>query len=65
MLRRLVELEPQQADLLERVVAGPQITVAELTAAGVFPVPGKARKAHRHAVDAVPKSDPAAPDLFS
>ncbi|MFI6227599.1 type ISP restriction/modification enzyme [Micromonospora echinospora] len=65
VLRRLVELEPQQDDLLERVVAGPQITVADLAAAGVLPVPAKARKAHRHAADLDRKSDPDAPALFS
>jgi hypothetical protein len=54
VLRRLVELEPQQEELLGRILAGPQITVADLTAAGVFPVPDVARRAHRHA-----------PDLFS
>lgn len=56
---------PGATDLLESVVAGPQVTVAELTKAGVLPVPAKARKAHRHALDVVPKADPAAPDLFS
>jgi len=54
VLRRLVELEPQQADLLEQILAGPQITVGDLTASGVFPVPATARRPHRHA-----------PDLFS
>lgn len=44
LLRRLVELEPAQADLLDRIVAGPLITVAELTAAGVFPVNPLARR---------------------
>lgn len=54
VLRRLVDLEPAQKNLLDRIVAGPQITAEDLTSAGVFPVPGRARKAHRHA-----------PDLFS
>ncbi|MFY1623728.1 type ISP restriction/modification enzyme [Micromonospora sp. WMMD735] len=54
MLRRLVDLEPHQEDLLDRIVAGPQITIVDLTSAGVFPVPDLARRAHRHA-----------PDLFS
>jgi hypothetical protein len=51
VLRRLVELEPRQADLLEQILAGPQITVGDLTASGVFPVPATARRAHRHAPD--------------
>jgi hypothetical protein len=54
VLRRLVELEPQQEDLLGRSLTGPQITAADLTTAGVFPVPDVARRAHRNA-----------PDLFS
>jgi hypothetical protein len=55
LLRRLVELEPVQADLLDRILSGPLITVAELTTAGVFPVPDVARRAHRRTGD----------DLFS
>ncbi|MGS2613629.1 type ISP restriction/modification enzyme [Micromonospora sp. LZ34] len=54
VLRRLVELEPQQEEVLGRILAGPHITVADLTAATVLPVPEVARRAHRHA-----------PDLFS
>ncbi len=48
VLRRLTELEPRQADLLERIVSSPQLTVTELTKQGILPVPkaaGKARKA--------------------
>lgn len=41
---RLVSLEPKQADLLDRILAGPLLTVAELTAADVLPVPARARK---------------------
>lgn len=54
VLRRLVELEPEQEELLDRIVAGPQITVADLASADIFPVPDRSRRAHRHA-----------PDLFS
>lgn len=54
VLRRLVDLEPQQENLLDRILASPQITVADLTAASVFPVPDLARRAHHDA-----------PDLFS
>ena len=35
LLTRLVSLEPQQDDLLAFILAGPLITVSELTAAGV------------------------------
>lgn len=38
VLALLVELEPEQADLLERVGAGPLVSVADLTTAGVLPV---------------------------
>lgn len=46
-LRRLVDLEPLQADLLERVLAHKTITASELTEAGVFPVPPRAKKIRR------------------
>ncbi|RKR89328.1 hypothetical protein BDK92_3672 [Micromonospora pisi] len=42
VLRRLVELEPQQADLLDRIVAGSQIAVEDLTP---LVVPGVGRSA--------------------
>lgn len=59
VLARLVELEPAQDALLTEIVAGPQLTVADLTAAGVFPVPPVARKAHLHAPDpATPTHQP-------
>jgi hypothetical protein len=45
VLARLVELEPAQVALLERVVAGPQVTAADLTADGVLPVPDSAHHA--------------------
>ena len=60
---RLVELEPQQAELLDRVVSGPQITVADLTAAEVFPVPAVARKPHRQPA-VISEPDSGAPTLF-
>ena len=44
VLGRLVELEPAQADLLARLVAGPSITVTDLKQAGVLPPPPAARK---------------------
>ncbi|MDO8308925.1 MAG: type ISP restriction/modification enzyme [Actinomycetota bacterium] len=43
VLTLVVELEPAQADLLDRVMAGPRITVNDLTAAGVLPVPDASR----------------------
>lgn len=46
-LRRLVDLETAQAELLEQVVAARTVTVADLTRAGVFPVPAHAGKVRR------------------
>lgn len=43
VLTLLVEIEPEQADLLETVMAGQRITVDDLTTAGVLPVPDTAR----------------------
>lgn len=59
VLGRLIDLEPQQANLLDRVVSGPLITDAELRAAGAFAVPeGFAVKTTRST------RDDAQPDLF-
>ena len=44
-LTALVALEPEQAELLEAIIDGPQVTVDDLRAAEVLPVPDKARKA--------------------
>jgi len=38
VLTLLVDLEPAQADLLDRIAAGPLVTVADLTTAGLLPV---------------------------
>ena len=43
VLRRLTDLAPAQAELLDQVCAGPLITVEELTLAGVLPVPDSRR----------------------
>ena len=43
VIGRCVALESRQADLLDRICASPQITVADLERAGVFPVPGRFR----------------------
>ena len=43
VLRRLTDLAPAQAELLDQVCAGPLITVEELTAAGALPVPDSRR----------------------
>ena len=43
VLTLVVELEPVQAELLDRVMAGPRITVADLTDVGILPVPESAR----------------------
>lgn len=53
VLQRLVDLEPAQADLLGRIVASPQITVRELEAAGVLPVPADLKRPVR--ADAAPE----------
>jgi hypothetical protein len=44
VLGLLVELEPMQADLLERICAGPLISGAELKAAGALEVPAVPKK---------------------
>ncbi|MCY3924454.1 MAG: N-6 DNA methylase [bacterium] len=44
-LTALVALEPEQAELLAAIIDGPQITVDDLTAAEVLPVPAEAKKA--------------------
>lgn len=43
VLTLLVEVEPTQADLLDRVMSSPRVAVADLTDAGVLPVPESAR----------------------
>lgn len=52
VLGRLVELEPAQADLLARVLAATQVTVADLSQAGVLPVADGFRKAVKEAAEA-------------
>ncbi|SNR83240.1 type ISP restriction/modification enzyme [Blastococcus mobilis] len=42
-LTLVTEMEPEQAQVLDRVMAGPRISVATLTAAGVLPVPPERR----------------------
>lgn len=44
VLGRCVELEPQQDELLGRILAGPLLTTDELTSAGVLPVDVTARR---------------------
>jgi hypothetical protein len=49
ILGLLADLEPEQAELLARIIGGPVISVDELTGARVLPVPAEARtppKAH-------------------
>ena len=43
VLGRLVDLEPAQAALLERVCAGPTISAEDLRVAGAFETPSKPR----------------------
>ena len=47
VLGLLVELEPAQADLLEKVCSGPLISHEELSAAGALELPPKAKKKAR------------------
>ncbi|HEY9412377.1 MAG TPA: type ISP restriction/modification enzyme [Jiangellaceae bacterium] len=47
VLDRCVALEPSQAGLLNRVCAGPLISISELARVGVLPVPESARKPPR------------------
>ncbi len=44
MLTLVVDAEPAQAALLEKVMQADRITVADLTEAGVLPVPDSARQ---------------------
>lgn len=44
VLGRCVELEPRQEALLNRIMGSPLITVEDLKAAGILPVPAAARK---------------------
>ncbi len=44
VLGLLIDLEPAQRDVLERVCAGPRIAVDELLRAGVLPVPRSAQR---------------------
>jgi hypothetical protein len=44
VLALLIDLHDDQADLLDRIVAGPLISVEDLTAAGVLPVPPRSRR---------------------
>ncbi|WP_255951956.1 type ISP restriction/modification enzyme [Streptomyces odontomachi] len=46
VLSHLTALEPQQKELLNRVVAAPLIDVAELTRRRILPVPERAKRAH-------------------
>ena len=55
VLGRLVDLEPAQAALLEKVCAGPTISAEELRAAGAFEVPAQPKR---------PAPKPAGPGLF-
>jgi hypothetical protein len=45
VLGRCVDLEPQQAGLLDRICQGSLVSVADLEQAGVLPVPDRVRKA--------------------
>jgi hypothetical protein len=55
VLGRCVALHPQQADLLEQICAGPQVTRADLSNAGVLPVPDRSKKPPRPGTPSAPK----------
>jgi hypothetical protein len=46
VLRHLTALEPQQAELLNRIVVAPRIDVAELTRRRILPVPEHSKRTH-------------------
>ena len=50
----LVDLEPEQAELLSAIIDAPQITMDDLTAASVLPVPAEAERAPSVAKKASP-----------
>jgi hypothetical protein len=52
VLALLIREEPSQAQLLDEVCAGPLITVADLTAGSILPVPKEATKALKAVSDA-------------
>jgi len=57
VLTRLVELEPAQADLLERILAAPLLTMDALTVAGVrWPVAASDRKPRRGIAAGAPEA---------
>ncbi|WP_218008908.1 type ISP restriction/modification enzyme [Nocardia jiangxiensis] len=47
VLRRLTDLAPAQQELLDRILAGPTVTVADLEKAAILPVSDRARKPRR------------------
>ncbi|MFC9665165.1 type ISP restriction/modification enzyme [Nocardia sp. NPDC127606] len=47
VLRRLTDLAPVQQELLDRILAGPKVTVADLEKAAILPVSDKARRPRR------------------
>ncbi|MET9244946.1 type ISP restriction/modification enzyme [Nonomuraea sp. NPDC003709] len=54
VLTLCVELEPEQATLLEKICNGPLVTVADLQHANVVPLPESARKAPRRGSSEAP-----------
>ncbi|MFD3592142.1 type ISP restriction/modification enzyme [Nocardia sp. NPDC058640] len=47
VLRRLTDLAPVQQELLDRILAGPKVTVADLEKVAILPVSDKARRPRR------------------
>ena len=65
VLTLLVEMEPAQADLLDRVMSGPRVTVEDLTTTGVLPVPDSARKLPKSTTEPVQQDLLTAPEGFA
>ena len=53
VLGLLLELEPQQAEVLNKICAGPLISSAELESAGAFTLPPKPKKSKRKKSDTI------------
>jgi hypothetical protein len=49
VLEALVDLEPRQMDLIDRITNGPLISVSDMEHAGILPVPSAARKTAQYA----------------
>jgi hypothetical protein len=57
VLTLVTDLEPAQSALLDKVMEGPRVTVADLTETGVLPVPAAARSPLPRLTRAMPSTD--------